>query len=145
MCIRDSYWGSAVQEDSLHFEACYYQGIEHCIENGLAVFEPGHGGEHQDRRGFLPEITWSNHRIAHPGLHDALRRHTEKEAQAVRRQVEALTAKAPVHGGDGEEPRPGVPPCRDRGRLARTASPIAMPATETMRCPGCNPAASANS
>lgn len=89
------YWGADVEVPFLHFELCYYQGIDYAVANGLDVFEPGHGGEHKYRRGFLPEITWSNHRLAHPGLHDALARHTAQEADRVRQIAEAQIAEAP--------------------------------------------------
>jgi uncharacterized protein len=58
------YWGAAVDQHSLHFEACYHQGIEYCIEHGLARFEPGTQGEHKVARGFEPTLTWSAHFIA---------------------------------------------------------------------------------
>jgi predicted N-acyltransferase len=48
------HWGCAGQYHSLHFETCYYQGIEYCIENRLGLFEPGAQGEHKISRGFLP-------------------------------------------------------------------------------------------
>jgi uncharacterized protein len=38
------YWGAGGNYHSLHFETCYYQGIEYCIEKGLERFEPGTQG-----------------------------------------------------------------------------------------------------
>jgi len=58
------HWGCSKEFHSLHFEACYYQGLDHCIEHGLARFEPGAQGEHKVARGFLPTRTWSAHWIA---------------------------------------------------------------------------------
>jgi uncharacterized protein len=58
------YWGGGVDQHSLHFEACYHQGVEYCIERGLARFEPGTQGEHKIARGFEPTMTWSAHFIA---------------------------------------------------------------------------------
>ncbi|HSG65889.1 MAG TPA: GNAT family N-acetyltransferase, partial [Gammaproteobacteria bacterium] len=55
------YWGSLADFHSLHFEACYYQGIDYCIREGLARFEPGTQGEHKVSRGFVPTATWSSH------------------------------------------------------------------------------------
>ncbi len=55
------YWGSLADFHSLHFEACYYQGIEFCIEQGIQTFEPGTQGEHKISRGFRPTATWSYH------------------------------------------------------------------------------------
>jgi len=58
------HWGCIEQVDSLHFESCYYQGIEYCIHHGLQRFEPGAQGEHKIARGFLPTLARSNHWIA---------------------------------------------------------------------------------
>jgi hypothetical protein len=58
------HWGCSKEFHSLHFEACYYQGLDHCIEHGLTRFEPGAQGEHKVARGFLPTRTWSAHWIA---------------------------------------------------------------------------------
>jgi hypothetical protein len=57
------HWGCSREFHSLHFETCYYQGIEYCIKHGLALFEPGAQGEHKLSRGFLPTLTWSAHWI----------------------------------------------------------------------------------
>jgi predicted N-acyltransferase len=58
------HWGCREQYHSLHFETCYYQGIDYCIRHGLQLFEPGAQGEHKISRGFLPTLTWSTHWIA---------------------------------------------------------------------------------
>lgn len=84
------YWGCTEAVRFLHFEVCYYQPIEWCIAQGIDVFEPGHGGGHKYRRGFRPEVTWSSHRLTHPGLHQALKDHTEREVMAVHAEVEHL-------------------------------------------------------
>ncbi len=57
------YWGALGEYDSLHFELCYYQGIEFAIEQGLLYFDPGTQGEHKLVRGFIPTTTHSLHRI----------------------------------------------------------------------------------
>lgn len=62
------YWGCVREYDFLHFEACYYQGIEYCIEQGLARFDPGAQGEHKIQRGFEPILTYSNHWLADPAF-----------------------------------------------------------------------------
>ncbi|WP_404343170.1 GNAT family N-acetyltransferase [Vreelandella venusta] len=62
------YWGSEVMADCLHFEACYYQGVEHCLAKGLTLFDPGTQGEHKLVRGFAPQRVRSLHYLAHPGL-----------------------------------------------------------------------------
>ncbi len=58
------YWGASADQHSLHFEACYHQGVDYCIEHGLQRFEPGTQGEHKVARGFEPTLTWSAHFIA---------------------------------------------------------------------------------
>jgi len=74
------YWGCEREYDCLHFEACYYQGIEYCIANGIKRFDPGAQGEHKIQRGFRPVPTWSNHWIADPRLSDAVGEFTRSEA-----------------------------------------------------------------
>jgi hypothetical protein len=66
------YWGAADEFHSLHFETCYHQGIEHCIEHRIARFEPGTQGEHKVARGFVPTLTHSAHRIADPRFRRAI-------------------------------------------------------------------------
>ena len=60
------YWGALGEYDSLHFELCYYQGIEFAIEQRLKYFDPGTQGEHKLVRGFIPTTTHSIHRIYDP-------------------------------------------------------------------------------
>jgi predicted N-acyltransferase len=93
------YWGSAGHEDSLHFEACYYQGIEHCITHGLDEFDPGTQGEHKLARGFEPTLTHSAHWVAHPGFMSALTRHLERERAAVAEYAAAAAAHLPFQRG----------------------------------------------
>jgi len=66
------HWGCSETYHSLHFEACYYQGLDFCIREGLARFEPGAQGEHKVSRGFLPTPTWSTHWIADPRFRQAI-------------------------------------------------------------------------
>lgn len=73
------YWGCEQEFDCLHFEACYYQGIEYCIANGLQRFDPGAQGEHKIQRGFRPTTTWSSHWIADPQLSAAVGDFTRRE------------------------------------------------------------------
>lgn len=79
------YWGSLVETRDVHFEACYYQGIDYCIAHGLEAFEPGAQGEHKIRRGFEPVRTESFHYIRHPALRDGIRRWLAAEAEALER------------------------------------------------------------
>ncbi|MBD3898178.1 GNAT family N-acetyltransferase [Halomonas sp. ML-15] len=84
------YWGSEVVADCLHFEACYYQGIEHCLAHGLTRFDPGTQGEHKLSRGFAPVALRSLHHIADPQLRQAVARFCDDE----RRHVEAYRQHA---------------------------------------------------
>ena len=77
------YWGAAADYHSLHFETCYHQGIEFCIERRLARFEPGTQGEHKVSRGFEPAITWSAHYIADADFRSAIAEYLEREGAAV--------------------------------------------------------------
>jgi predicted N-acyltransferase len=74
------YWGCEREYDCLHFETCYYQGIEYCIAHGLKKFDPGAQGEHKIQRGFRPVPTWSSHWIADPRLSAAVGDFTRREA-----------------------------------------------------------------
>ena len=73
------YWGCEREFDCLHFEACYYQGIEYCIANNISRFDPGAQGEHKIQRGFRPTTTWSNHWIADPQLSASVGEFTRRE------------------------------------------------------------------
>jgi uncharacterized protein len=98
------YWGSARPEDSLHFEACYYQGIEYCIERGLQGFDPGTQGEHKLARGFEPSRTTSAHWLAHGGFRAAVDRHLERERAAVDAYIAAAADHLPFqHGPDAAD------------------------------------------
>ena len=77
------YWGASTEEDSLHFEACYYQGIDYCIERGLLCFDPGTQGEHKIARGFEPTRTLSAHWLEHTGFRTAIARYLERERDAI--------------------------------------------------------------
>jgi uncharacterized protein len=77
------YWGAAAEHHSLHFEACYYQGIEFCIERGIPRFEPGTQGEHKVSRGFEPTLSWSAHAVLDERFRGAIGAYLEREAAAV--------------------------------------------------------------
>lgn len=75
------YWGAFEEVEFLHFETCYYQGIEYAIDNELQVFEPGAQGEHKLARGFLPVFTNSYHYVVNSGFNDAISHAIEQEQQ----------------------------------------------------------------
>jgi predicted N-acyltransferase len=89
------YWGCTEEIPALHFEACYYQGIEFCIEEGLRRFEPGAQGEHKISRGFLPTRTWSYHWIAHGEFRRLIARFLEREDAAMQDHIAELEARSP--------------------------------------------------
>jgi len=77
------YWGAAVEVPGLHFELCYYRGIEYAIAHRLDRFEPGAQGEHKLARGFLPARTHSRHYLANPDFRAAVAAALASEAEAV--------------------------------------------------------------
>lgn len=89
------HWGCLSNHDNLHFEACYYQGIEYCIRHGLKTFEPGAQGEHKISRGFLPTLTCSAHWLAHQGFRRAVADFLDRETAAVQDYARALVERSP--------------------------------------------------
>ena len=73
------YWGSAREVRHLHFVVCYYEAIRHCIEHGIARFEPGAGGDYKQVRGFEATPTLSAHWLADGRLSGAVARYLERE------------------------------------------------------------------
>jgi predicted N-acyltransferase len=91
------YWGSMGEFHSLHFELCYHQGIEFCIEQGLARFEPGTQGEHKIARGFAPSHTWSAHYVADPRFREAIGEFLQQEGASVDAYAQSAAAHVPFH------------------------------------------------
>jgi predicted N-acyltransferase len=89
------YWGSTEYVPGLHFEACYYQGVDFCIERGLALFEGGAQGEHKHARGFLPEATRSFHWLAHPAFNRAIDDYLAREGAGIDAYLDELTERTP--------------------------------------------------
>ncbi len=86
------YWGCEQSIDGLHFEACFYRGIEYCIEHQLQRFDPGAQGEHKISRGFEPVLTYSAHLIKDERFRAAIADFVERERSHVERyQAEAAT------------------------------------------------------
>ncbi len=82
------YWGALRPLRHLHFNVCYYAGIEHCIEHGLTRFEPGAGGEYKQLRGFDATATWSAHWLADERLRDGVARFLEAERRKDEHTIE---------------------------------------------------------
>ena len=77
------YWGCYEEYNSLHFEACYYQGLDYCIEHGLKRFDSGAQGEHKISRGFEPITTYSAHWIKDARFAKAIEQFLAREQKAV--------------------------------------------------------------
>ncbi|APG05983.1 GNAT family N-acetyltransferase [Luteibacter rhizovicinus DSM 16549] len=89
------YWGASVEVSGLHFELCYYRGIDYAIREGIGRFEPGAQGEHKLARGFLPTLTHSRHYIAHEGFRQAVAGALEQEALHRETYRDELLAHSP--------------------------------------------------
>jgi predicted N-acyltransferase len=89
------YWGCLSDVHCLHFEACFYQGIEFCIENNIAEFDPGTQGEHKLLRGFEPDMTCSYHWIADTRFRSAISNFLEAEKKNTQAYGENAAAFLP--------------------------------------------------
>jgi len=89
------YWGAREQIPGLHFELCYYQGIDHCLRRGLTRFEPGAQGLHKLARGFLPTRTHSRHYIANAKFRSVIRASLKREALLLEARGIELLAHSP--------------------------------------------------
>ena len=93
------YWGAVDEFDGLHFETCYYQGIDYAIREGLQRFDPGAQGEHKIQRGFEPVITCSQHWLAEPAFHHAIDQFCQQEAAHNRLYMDEACALLPFKEG----------------------------------------------
>ncbi len=89
------FWGADKTLKGLHFEACYYQGIEYCIAQGLNVFEPGAQGEHKIARGFVPTMTRSAHFMLQEHFSQALKNFIAHEKQHIINYMEQMNQHLP--------------------------------------------------
>ncbi|MFP8835855.1 GNAT family N-acetyltransferase [Hydrogenophaga sp. XSHU_21] len=95
------YWGALERVDCLHFEACYYQPLQWCINHGYRRFEGGAQGEHKMSRALLPVKTTSAHWLAHPAFAEAVDRFLEREGEGVAQYLDHLAARSPLKSGAG--------------------------------------------
>jgi len=101
ICYQDDetlygrHWGCIEEHDHLHFEVCYYQGIEYCIKKGLKNFEPGAQGEHKISRGFLPRKTWSAHWIKHHDFSLAIQQFLQNETKGMEYYFSDMQSRSP--------------------------------------------------
>lgn len=94
------YWGALRDVDCLHFEVCYYQGIEYAIQHDLRWFDPGTQGEHKLIRGFAPVFTHSMHWLAEPAFMDAVMDFTIRERVGVEAYFEEAMGCLPYKNMD---------------------------------------------
>jgi hypothetical protein len=105
ICFRSAdtlygrYWGTSGNYHSLHFELCFYQGIDYCLREGLAIFEPGAGGEHKVARGFAPTVVRSCHWIADERMRLLLEQHLARQRPAVLAYAEEAASHLPFRKG----------------------------------------------
>ena len=108
LCLRSAdtlygrYWGAAATLPGLHFETCYYQGIDYCLREGLRTFEPGAQGEHKIARGFLPSFVRSRHHIVDPRFGEALAAWCDEERAVARSNHAWLQRRSPFRQGDSD-------------------------------------------
>ncbi len=106
LCLRGGdtlygrYWGAEETSPGLHFETCYYQGIDYCLREGLSVFEPGAQGEHKIARGFLPVLTHSRHWLADPRFAAAIADWCAQERASTVAYRDAVLAHSPYADAD---------------------------------------------
>lgn len=93
------YWGATEMVPDLHFETCYYQSIDYCIEHGLKRFEAGAQGEHKLQRGLLPTATRSAHWVSHPQFANAIEDFLEREQENTDQYRDVLTTHSPFRSG----------------------------------------------
>ena len=89
------YWGAMKRVDCLHFEACYYQPLQWCIEHGYQRFEGGAQGEHKMARALMPVKTTSAHWLAHPSFADAIERYLAREGAGIESYMSELSERSP--------------------------------------------------
>lgn len=93
------HWGTAERYHALHFETCYYQGIDYCIREGLRRYDAGTQGEHKLARGFVPVLTRSAHALADERLHRAVAAHLQRERAFVESRHAELWRHVPYKEG----------------------------------------------
>ena len=82
------YWGTLQEIDGLHFELCYYQGIDYCIANNLQCYHPGTQGDYKRRRGFIPEYTYGAYYFADNRIRPAIENFLELEQRELAMQFD---------------------------------------------------------
>tara|TARA_B100000945_G_scaffold115246_1_gene91496 strand:+ start:5024 stop:6148 length:1125 start_codon:yes stop_codon:yes gene_type:complete len=91
------HWGAIRKIKNLHFECCYYQGIEYCIKNKIKFFDPGVQGEHKIRRGFQPQKNSSFHCFLMADFSEAIKNFCESEKIQIENYIEACKSYTPFN------------------------------------------------
>ena len=94
------YWGSIEYVPGLHFEACYYQAIEFCIERGIASFEGGAQGLHKLARGLTPVTTYSAHAVGDRDFAVAIADFCARERVDVAHTLDELETSTPFRNAE---------------------------------------------
>lgn len=94
------HWGCLEDFHSLHFELCYYQGLDYCIRHGMQRFEPGAQGEHKVARGFEPTQVWSAHWLAEQKFSHAIADYLQHESELMKKYMQELREHLPYKSGD---------------------------------------------
>jgi predicted N-acyltransferase len=89
------YWGCSEEFDALHFEACYYQGIEYAIKHSIKRFDPGAQGEHKIQRGFEPIEVGSYHWLAQDDFVPAIKQFAAEEAEQMHGYQQEMSKQLP--------------------------------------------------
>lgn len=103
LCFEDEdtlygrHWGATTKIKNLHFECCYYQGIEYCIKNNLKFFDPGVQGEHKIRRGFQPQLSSSFHYFLRDDFGQAVSDFCKAERTQIENYIEACKSYTPFN------------------------------------------------
>ncbi|MEC7911584.1 MAG: GNAT family N-acetyltransferase [Pseudomonadota bacterium] len=103
LCFRGNHtlygrhWGAVKKVKNLHFECCYYQGIEYCIKNKIKYFDPGVQGEHKIRRGFEPKLTSSFHYFLKEDFEKAVRNYCDAEKVQIKNYLEVCKTYTPFN------------------------------------------------
>lgn len=100
------YWGALKQVRHLHFNVCYYAAVEHCIDHGLARFEPGAGGEYKQVRGFDAQPTYSAHFLADPRLGAAVEQFLASERAQAENTIDWYRENSALKRAAGSEDEP---------------------------------------
>lgn len=89
------YWGTDFDIPFLHFNVCYYAGIEWAIENNFQGFDPGAGGAHKPRRGFSAKPVHSLHYFYDWRLQFLLVKHIDEINSLEQQEINMLNANLP--------------------------------------------------